>query len=155
MYKTIADLPPPVKANLPAKAQEIFLAAYNSAWKQHRAEDKAEITCNSIAWASVKKSFDKNPKGEWIAKESFTEGGDGSGNFGHAGIPGEVGGSAPGGGGPGGSEGTKLTKVGYLHTWGQRGAPRHMIGWVHMVPDGDDEREKSFDCFKMFSFLFP
>ena len=44
-------------------------------------------------------------KGIIITKDGFRcLGGPGSGNFGHAGIPGQRGGSAPGGGGGGGSE---------------------------------------------------
>jgi len=69
-YKSIAELPPPVKDNLPTHAEEIYLAAYNSAWEQHGKEKDAEITCNSIAWAAVKKVYEKNADGKWVAKEA-------------------------------------------------------------------------------------
>ena len=69
-YKSVSELPPPVKDNLPTKAEKIYMAAYNSAWEQHGKEKDAEITCNSIAWAAVKRSYKKNPDGKWVAKES-------------------------------------------------------------------------------------
>ena len=69
-YKKISELPPPVKDNLPTDAQDIFLAAYNSAYEQHGKEKDAEITCNSIAWAAVKNKYKKDPKGNWVAKEA-------------------------------------------------------------------------------------
>ncbi len=69
-YKIVSELPPPVKDNLPTHAQEIFMAAYNSAWEKHGKEDKAELTCNSIAWAAVENKYSKNDKGDWVAKES-------------------------------------------------------------------------------------
>jgi len=69
-YKSISELPPPVKDNLPTHAEEIYMAAYNSAWEQHGKENNAEITCNSIAWAAVKRAYKKNADGKWVAKES-------------------------------------------------------------------------------------
>ena len=69
-YKSISELPPPVKDNLPTHAKEIYMAAYNSAWEQHGKENNAEITCNSIAWAAVKRAYKKNADGKWVAKES-------------------------------------------------------------------------------------
>jgi len=69
-YKTLSELPPPVKDNLPTHAEEIYMAAYNSAWEQHGKENNAEIICNSIAWAAVKKAYKKNTEGKWVAKEA-------------------------------------------------------------------------------------
>ena len=69
-YNKLSDLPPPVKDNLPTHAEEIYMAAYNSAWEQHGKKKDAEITCNSIAWAAVKIKYKKNVDGKWVAKES-------------------------------------------------------------------------------------
>ena len=69
-YKSISELPPPVKDNLPTHAEEIYMAAYNSAWEQHGKEPNAEITCNKIAWDAVKRAYKKNAEGQWVAKES-------------------------------------------------------------------------------------
>lgn len=68
-YKSLNELPPPVKDNLPTHAEEIYMATYNSAWEQHGKEKDAEITCNSIAWAAVKRAY-KKVEGKWVAKES-------------------------------------------------------------------------------------
>ena len=69
-YSSVAELPPPVKDNLPAPAEKIFMAAYNSAWEQHGKEKDAEMTCTSIAWAAVKKSYKKSEGDKWVAKEA-------------------------------------------------------------------------------------
>jgi len=90
------DSPPEAVKGLPKHAIEIFVAAFNSAFAEYKGDEGRSA---AVAWAAVKAKFEKNAKGEWVAKESIQEGGEGSGNFGHAGIPGEVGGSAPGGGG--------------------------------------------------------
>lgn len=67
-YSKISDLPPGVKNNLPEHAQHIFMAAFNSAYKD---------TCNGddgcasrVAWAAVGKSYEKKG-GKWVKKESF------------------------------------------------------------------------------------
>jgi len=75
-YSHISELPPPVKDNLPTEAEKIYMKAYNSAWEQHGKEKDAEITCNSIAWAAVKKSYKKNAEGKWVAKEAVHPHGD-------------------------------------------------------------------------------
>lgn len=48
----------------------------------------------------------KSSKKGWVVEYDYFKGGPGSGNFGHAGRPGEVGGSAPDDGGGGGMAGT-------------------------------------------------
>jgi len=70
-YQSVSELPPPVKDNLPTEAEKIFMKAYNSAWEQHGKEKDAEITCNSIAWAAVKRGYKKNAEGKWVAKEAI------------------------------------------------------------------------------------
>jgi phage I-like protein/cation transport regulator ChaB len=62
-YSKITDLPEPVQ-KLPAHAQEIYMAAFNSAWKEHPDD---ETTCAKIAWNAVGNSYEK--KGDqWVKK---------------------------------------------------------------------------------------
>jgi len=65
-YKTERDLPDSVKDNLPKHAQEIYRAAYNSAWDgYHHDEERA----HRVAWAAVKNEYEKDDKsGDWKAK---------------------------------------------------------------------------------------
>ena len=75
-YEKISELPPPVKDNLPAHAQEIFLASYNSAfddWDKDKTEAPREVYANSVAWAAVKRSYVKNDAGEWVEKKGCSE----------------------------------------------------------------------------------
>jgi len=62
-YASISELPPPVKDNLPKAAQEIFMAAFNSAHDQ----EKDEETCNKIAWAAVGAKYEKKDD-KWVLK---------------------------------------------------------------------------------------
>lgn len=74
-YKRIEDLPDSVRDNVPKHAQEIYLAAYNSAWEQYdepeerRGGADREETAHKVAWAAVKQKYDKDEKtGKWKAK---------------------------------------------------------------------------------------
>jgi cation transport regulator len=71
-YRTIADLPDSVRDNVPKHAQEIYLAAFNSAWEQYdqpserRGDDTREETAHQVAWAAVKRKYQKDEKsGKW------------------------------------------------------------------------------------------
>jgi cation transport regulator len=64
-YTSIDDLPPPVRDNLPKQAQRIFKDAFNKAYHQHEGED--EVVAFKIAWAAVKRSYEKK-KGKWTKK---------------------------------------------------------------------------------------
>jgi cation transport regulator len=71
-YAKVNDLPDSVRDNLPAHAQEIYRAAFNSAWSEYadRAERRddasREETAHKVAWAAVKKSYRKNAHtGKW------------------------------------------------------------------------------------------
>lgn len=75
-YKTLTDLPDRVKEHLPHHAQEIYLAAFNSAWEQYdepeerRGDDTREETAHRVAWAAVKNKYEKDEQtGDWIAKD--------------------------------------------------------------------------------------
>lgn len=58
-YDDIADLPPGVRAHLPEHAQEIYLAAFNHAWQQHADDPRREEIAHRIAWAAVKRVYEK------------------------------------------------------------------------------------------------
>jgi cation transport regulator len=75
-YATIKDLPDSVRENLPKHAQEIYLAAFNSAWeeykdpKERRGKASREETAHKVAWAAVKDKYEKDDaSGKWKAKE--------------------------------------------------------------------------------------
>lgn len=69
-YKTINDLPDPVKHVLPDHAQEIYLKAFNNAWGHYKETaqergDPLEVLAAKIAWSAVKKEYTKSePK--WV-----------------------------------------------------------------------------------------
>lgn len=59
-YLSTAELPPAIR-HLPAHAQEIFRAAFNSAWGRYAdcgVEAREEIAFR-VAWAAVKKRYRK------------------------------------------------------------------------------------------------
>lgn len=68
-YRTLAELPDGVKV-LPKHAQEIYMAAFNSAFKQYEGD---EAKSHGTAWAAVKTKYKKNPAGNWVAKEAKVE----------------------------------------------------------------------------------
>lgn len=73
-YDKISDLPGQVKNVLPYHGQEIYLAAYNSAWEEYKkAKDRKddssrEETAHKVAWAAVKSQYTKNENGDWVEK---------------------------------------------------------------------------------------
>lgn len=73
-YDSKSDLPDAVTDNLPAHAQEIYLAAFNSAWQDYdsadkrRGDDSREQVAHKVAWAAVKNSYYKNDAGDWVKK---------------------------------------------------------------------------------------
>lgn len=64
-YASNEDLPPSVRNHLPPHAQDIYRAAFNSAW-QHDAGDEA--IPHRIAWAAVKRRYRKFGD-EWVPIE--------------------------------------------------------------------------------------
>ena len=65
-YDTLSELPDAVQ-KLPKHAQEIYMSAFNSAFKQYEGnEGKAHGT----AWAAVKMKYKQDKDGHWIAKEA-------------------------------------------------------------------------------------
>ena len=73
-YEKINELPERVKDNLPKHAQEIYMSAFNSAWDQYdepeerRGDDSREETAHKVAWAAVKKKYEKQGD-KWVAKK--------------------------------------------------------------------------------------
>lgn len=74
-YTSIEDLPKGVRDNLPKHAQEIYEAAFNSAWEQYdRPEERRggasrEEAASRVAWAAVKESYEKDEStGKWRKK---------------------------------------------------------------------------------------
>ncbi|MET0407538.1 MAG: ChaB family protein [Hyphomicrobium sp.] len=63
-YVTNADLPPAVRNHLPDHAQDIFRAAFNSAYEEHVGDEEAVFR---IVWAAVKRSYVKEG-GEWVPR---------------------------------------------------------------------------------------
>ena len=64
-YDNKKDLPEDVRDALPTGAQEIYKAAFNSAWEQYadpedrRGDQSREETAHQIAWSAVKNEYEK------------------------------------------------------------------------------------------------
>jgi cation transport regulator len=74
-YNSLSDLPDNVRNNLPKHGQEIYLAAYNSAWEQYKdpkdrqGDSSREETAHRVAWSAVKNEYEKDESsGEWKRK---------------------------------------------------------------------------------------
>ncbi len=73
-YPRPKDLPDNVRNVLPKHAQEIYLAAFNNAWDEYkdpeerRGDASREETAHKVAWAAVKKEYEKRGD-EWRKKD--------------------------------------------------------------------------------------
>jgi cation transport regulator len=68
-YEVNDDLPPSVRNHLPPHAQDIYREAFNHAWLQNRGD---EATPHRIAWAAVKRSYEK--AGDvWVRRDALRE----------------------------------------------------------------------------------
>jgi cation transport regulator len=67
-YATNEDLPVSIRTRLPAHAQDIFRATFNSAWDSYGRRDPAhrEATAHRVAWAAVKHRYHKEGD-RWVA----------------------------------------------------------------------------------------
>jgi cation transport regulator len=63
-YDRLTDLPDSVRDNLPKHAQEIYQAAFNSAWDEYGQD---EARAHRVAWGAVERKYHKNEKGDWVA----------------------------------------------------------------------------------------
>ncbi|MCC6310031.1 MAG: putative cation transport regulator ChaB [Trueperaceae bacterium] len=79
-YDTLKELPESVRNVLPKHAQEIYQSAFNSAWEQYdkpserRGGSSREETAHAVAWAAVKKTYEKGPDDKWHKKEEVGAG---------------------------------------------------------------------------------
>ena len=73
-YKNLSDLPDSVQDNLPKHAQEIYRAAYNSAWDEYKDPDERrddasrEEVSHRVAWSAVGQRYEKDDAGRWRDK---------------------------------------------------------------------------------------
>jgi cation transport regulator len=74
-YKKLSDLPETVRNHLPKHGQEIYRAAFNSAWEHYQdpedrqGDSSREETAHRVAWAAVKNEYEKvESTGEWKRK---------------------------------------------------------------------------------------
>ena len=65
-YSTNTELPPPVRAHLPLRAQDIYRAAFNSAYERYG--PAGEATAHRIAWAAVKRRYMQRAPGVWVRR---------------------------------------------------------------------------------------
>jgi cation transport regulator len=64
-YDRNEDLPKSITEHLPEHGQSIFRKVFNSAYEQYGVEELAF----KVAWAAVKKEYEKNEQGKWVAKK--------------------------------------------------------------------------------------
>jgi cation transport regulator len=73
-YKSITELPKSVRGVLPSHAQDIYKEAFNSAYEEYQSPGKRkgdadrEETAHKVAWAAVKKAYEKGEDGRWHEK---------------------------------------------------------------------------------------
>jgi cation transport regulator len=64
-YQSTLDLPESIRAHLPVHAQEIYLAAFNNAWRAHVSDPDREAIVHRIAWSAVKRRYRKQGD-DWV-----------------------------------------------------------------------------------------
>ncbi|MDE1187057.1 MAG: putative cation transport regulator ChaB [Pantoea sp.] len=73
-YSSTRQLPDSIRHVLPAHAQTIYQKAFNSAWDQYqdeddwRGDDSREKVAHKVAWAAVKKDYQKGDDNKWHRK---------------------------------------------------------------------------------------
>lgn len=66
-YAFNEDLPPSVRNHLPPHALDIYREAFNHAYAAHAGDPRQEEAAHRIAWAAVKRSYEK-VEGSWVRK---------------------------------------------------------------------------------------
>lgn len=66
-YQRTSELPPAVRDHLPEHAQDVFLAAFNNAYDDHRGDPRQEEASFRIAWAAVKRNYEKDGD-HWVKR---------------------------------------------------------------------------------------
>lgn len=71
-YQSNADLPQSIQQHLPKHAQDIYRAAFNHAFleyqnpeNRHNPSESLDAVCSRVAWAAVKKKYEKKSDGTW------------------------------------------------------------------------------------------
>lgn len=66
-YASNDDLPESIRSHLPRHGQDIFRAAFNSAWESYGSHDpsRREEMAHRIAWAAVKRRYQKIGR-DWV-----------------------------------------------------------------------------------------
>ncbi len=73
-YNNTSELPASVRNVLPAHAQDIYKAAFNSAYDEYKnADDRKqhsdrEETAHRVAWSAVKAKYKKGSDNKWHPK---------------------------------------------------------------------------------------
>lgn len=73
-YASINELPETVANVLPERAQDVFMAAFNSAYEEYkdpddrRGDESREEVAFKVAWGAVKRDYEKGDDGKWHAK---------------------------------------------------------------------------------------
>lgn len=67
-YRTNADLPESVKYHLPPHALDIYRQAFNHAFAAHDGDPRQEEASHRIAWAAVKRVYEKVGD-QWVKRE--------------------------------------------------------------------------------------
>jgi cation transport regulator len=62
-YQSRSDLPESVRDSLPPHAQDIYKAAFNSAWDEYGHD---EIQAHRVAWGAVEHEYHKDASGKWV-----------------------------------------------------------------------------------------
>jgi cation transport regulator len=62
-YQSRSDLPESVRDNLPPHAQDIYKAAFNSAWDEYGHD---ESRAHRVAWGAVEHEYHKDSSGKWV-----------------------------------------------------------------------------------------
>ena len=74
-YDALSAPPDSVRDVLPKHAQEIYHAAYNSAWDEYkdpyarRDDASREEVSHRVAWAAVGNTYEKGNDGTWYTKD--------------------------------------------------------------------------------------
>jgi len=71
-YKSIDQLPK-ATANLPDEAREIYMGAFNGAYKTYEKHPDREEISHRTAWKTVKLKYAKDAEGVWKARKPLRE----------------------------------------------------------------------------------
>lgn len=67
-YESISELPKSVR-NLPSRAKNIYMKAFNNSWEDLEIEDETarDKASHESAWSAVKEQYEKDDEtGEWV-----------------------------------------------------------------------------------------